>query len=300
MQKFFKNLKHRAEYLVLIIIIKTLGLFGIDRSASICSYLARKIGPLLSFHKIAKKNLQTIFPNAANHERMDHEKILEEIWDNFGRFIGEFPYMNRLSEEQLAERIEIIGLEHIVEFQKSNQPFFLFSGHFANWDFALKIIPKLYHKFIIIYRHANNPYVDQMINEMRSNENMTLIAKGAKGARQLIKSIKQHYAVTMLVDQKMNDGIKVPFLGKPAMTSEAIAKLARQFNYPIVPVQIIRTNGSYFKIIIHPSLSLAKTENSQVDCYNIMATINEILGGWVKQKPGQWFWFHNRWGKGGK
>jgi len=292
MQKFFKNCKNLAEYLAVIIIIKTLGLVGIDRSANICGYLARKIGPLLSFHKIAKKNLQTIFPDI-----LGHDKILEETWDNFGRFIGEFPYINKISDEQLEKRIEIIGLEHLLEFQKANQPFFLFTGHFANWDFALKIIHKLYHKFIIIYRHANNPYVDQMINEMRSSKNIHLVPKGAKGARELIKSIKQHYAVGMLVDQKMNDGIKVPFLNKSAMTSTAIAKLAMQFNWPIVPMQIIRTNGSYFKIIIHPSLLLPKTENRQADCFNIMLNINEILGSWVKQKPGQWFWFHNRWGK---
>lgn len=292
MQKFFKNFRHQFEYFIVIIIIRILGLLGIDRSASLCSCLARKIGPLLSFHKIAKKNLQAVLPNT-----LDHEKILEETWDNFGRFIGEFPYINKISETELAKRLEIIGIEHIAEFQKSNQPFFLFTGHFANWDFALKIIHKFYHKFIIIYRHANNPYIDQMIKEMRSSENIHLVPKGAKGARELIKSIKQHYAVGMLVDQKMNDGIKVPFLNKPAMTSTAIAKLAVQFNCPIVPMQIIRTNGSYFKIIIHPSLLLPKTENRQADCYNIMVNINEILGSWVKQKPGQWFWFHNRWGK---
>jgi KDO2-lipid IV(A) lauroyltransferase len=101
----------------------------------------------------------------------------------------------------------------------------------------------------------------------------------------------------MLVDQKMNDGIPVPFFGRKAMTSQGIAKLALQFNYPIVPCQIIRKKGCYFKQIIYPPLSINKTGDDEKDCYNIMLEINQIFEKWIIQNPSQWFWFHNRWGK---
>jgi KDO2-lipid IV(A) lauroyltransferase len=260
---------------------------------------------------VSKRNVQLVREHAnapkfygANSSKqksisINSQAIVNQVWDNFGSFIGEFPYVNKMSEEELSRRIEISGLENIIEFQKSQQPFLLFTGHFANWDFALKIINKFYPKFAIIYRKLNNPYVNKLINNTRTRGDIRLIPKGSKGARYLISAIRSGYAIGMLVDQKMNNGIEVPFLGQPSMTAQAIAKIALQFSYPIIPLQVVRTNSnsSYFKVIIHPPIELQKTNNNQTDCYNIMLTINQILGNWVQENPGQWFWFHNRWKK---
>ncbi|WP_341789988.1 lipid A biosynthesis lauroyl acyltransferase [Rickettsia endosymbiont of Polydrusus tereticollis] len=292
MQKFLKNIRYLFEYFVVITAMKILSLFGIDRAGNICSFIARKIGILLAVNKIARKNIHAVFGDS-----LDIENIIDQTWDNFGRFIGEFPYISTMSEQELLQRIEIIGTENIDEFRKAGQPFLLFTGHFANWDIALKLIHKFYPKFSIIYRKANNPYVNRLINEIRSSDKLKLIPKGAEGSRGLINAIKQGDAIAMLVDQKMNDGIEVPFLGTPAMTPHAIAKIALQFKYPIIPCQIVRTRGSHFKAIIHPPLMFQQTGDDKVDYYNIMLNINQILGEWVKQNPGQWFWFHNRWKK---
>ncbi|OZG32336.1 LpxL/LpxP family acyltransferase [Rickettsia endosymbiont of Culicoides newsteadi] len=301
MKKLFKNIIYLLEYFFVLIVLKILGALGIDKSVNICRYLARKIGPLLPVNKVAKENIQNILGNNlyTNEGSINSQAIVNQVWDNFGSFIGEFPYVNKMSEEELSRRIEISGLENIIEFQKSQQPFLFFTGHFANWDFALKISNKFYHKFAIIYRKLNNPYVDKLINDTRISNDIKLIPKGTQGVRELISAIKSGYAIGMLVDQKMNNGIEVPFLGQPAMTAQAIAKIALQFSYPIIPLQVVRTNSnnSYFKIIIHPPIKLQKTNNNQTDCYNIMVTINQILGNWVKENPGQWFWFHNRWKK---
>ncbi|HJD56578.1 MULTISPECIES: lipid A biosynthesis lauroyl acyltransferase [unclassified Candidatus Tisiphia] len=301
MKKLFKNIIYLLEYFFVLIVLKILGALGIDKSVNICRYLARKIGPLLPVNKVAKENIQNILGNNlyTNEGSINSQAIVNQVWDNFGSFIGEFPYVNKMSEEELSRRIEISGLENIIGFQKSQQPFLFFTGHFANWDFALKISNKFYHKFAIIYRKLNNPYVDKLINDTRISNDIKLIPKGAQGARELISAIKSGYSIAMLVDQKMNNGIEVPLLGQPAMTAQAIAKIALQFSYPIIPLQVVRTNSnnSYFKIIIHPPIKLQKTNNNQTDCYNIMVTINQILGNWVKENPGQWFWFHNRWKK---
>lgn len=290
MKKFLKKLKHLGEYLVFSLVIKLLKQLGIDRSASLCSIMARYIGPLLPVTKIARKNLTAVFG-----KNIDQPAIIRQLWDNFGRFIGEFPYMADISEAELTKRVEIIGLEHLVEFKNTLQPFLLFTGHFANWDFVLKISRKFYHKFGIIYRRSNNPYINAAINQARDDDNVHLIAKGPSGGKALITALKSGYAIAMLVDQKMNDGISVPFFGQPAMTAPAIAKFALQWHYPIIPCQVIRQQGSYFKVIIHPPLQFTQTLDRKNDCYNIMLKINQVLEDWIRQNPGQWLWFHNRW-----
>lgn len=290
MRKFLKKFRYLIEYVVVIIFLKVIGIFGIDRAANICGFIAKKIGIYFAVNKIAKRNIKNIYGNM-----FDIEKTIEQTWDNFGRFVGEFAYVNRMDELELERRIEIIGMENIEKLQ--GKPFLLFTGHFANWDIALKIIHKFYPKFAVIYRKANNPYVNKLINESRASDKLRLIPKGPEGSIALVRAIKEREAIAMLVDQKMNDGIEVPFLGYPSMTANAIAKIALQYGYPIVPCQIIRTKGSYFKIVVHPNLKWEQTSDNKKDCYNIMLNINKILGDWVKQNPSQWFWFHNRWKK---
>lgn len=290
MRKYVKKIKHFIEYILFIVLTHLLRLFNIDNSAKICSRIARMIGRFLPVSKIAHNNLYAVFG-----ENIDCKKTIDLIWDNFGRFIGEFPHMLTISDEEILRRVEIEGIEYVENFKKSSQPFLLFSGHFANWDFALKIINNFYDKFGIVYRKANNPYIDKIINKLRADDNLILIEKGPYGAKSLIKAIKSGYSIAMLVDQKMNDGIEVPFFGKPAMTAHAIAKFAIQFQYPIVPLQIIRTHGTNFKIIIHKPLEINPIGNMEIDCYNIMLNINQILEQWIRKYPEQWFWFHNRW-----
>ena len=123
-----------------------------------------------------------------------------------------------------------------------------------------------------------------------------MIAKGPSGAKSIIRAIKSGASIAMLVDQKMNNGIEVPFFGFPAMTAVALARLSLQYKYPIVPLQIVRIGkSSNFELILHDPLEPSITKDNEKDCYNIMLEVNKTLEQWIREKPEQWFWFHNRW-----
>ncbi|MDG1436347.1 MAG: lipid A biosynthesis lauroyl acyltransferase [Rickettsiaceae bacterium] len=286
-----KKFKHILEFIIFLGLTKLLKLLSIDRSAEICSSFARKIGPYLKVSDVARKNLLKAYGND-----IDIEKTIDELWDNYGRYIGEFAFINNMSKQELDKRVKITGLEHVKDLQKNKQPFMLFLGHQANWDFMIRRINDIYPQFGIVYRKANNPYVDKYVVDERGNDsNVVMIAKGKSGVKNLIRSIKSGMSIAMLVDQKMNDGIEVPFFGRPAMTAPAVARLSIQYNYPIVPCQLIRLEGSYFELRLHPVLQHKATNNLDKDCYNIMVIINQMLEKWIRERPEQWFWFHNRW-----
>ncbi|MFK7974256.1 MAG: lipid A biosynthesis lauroyl acyltransferase [Rickettsiaceae bacterium] len=287
-----KKLQHIFEYILFLILTNILRLLGIDRSAAVCSFVARRVGPYLKVTKTARKNLSKVYGTD-----IDSNKLIDDLWDNFGRYLGEFPFINALSSDELNQRVKITGLEHISHLQQQSQPFLLFLGHQANWDFVIRKINDIYPKFAIAYRKANNPYIDKEILQARKNDpNVTMIAKGPSGARDLVKALKTKSAIAMLIDQKMNDGIEVPFFNLPAMTAPAVAKLSIQYQYPIVPLQIVRIGrSSYFELIIHKPLHYDVSGNMDTDCYNIMLQINKTLEQWILEHPSQWFWFHNRW-----
>jgi KDO2-lipid IV(A) lauroyltransferase len=283
-----KNTKHKLEAFALRALLFIFKSMPIDAASCIGGALGRFIGGFMSANKTALKNIADVFPEKSETER---KEIIRKMWDNLGRTAAELPH---LRGEEIAKRIKIIGAENLPAIGK---PAFLFSGHIGNWE-LLSFVSWLHNRPITaVYREANNKLVDDIITKIRAVRYCNLIPKGRSGAVKIARAIKNNEAIAMLVDQKMNDGISVPFLGREAMTAPAIATLALRYEATITPARIIRTGGANFEAIIYPPLEFKKTGDIDHDSKTIMITINGVLESWIRERPEQWFWVHKRWPK---
>lgn len=126
-----------------------------------------------------------------------------------------------------------------------------------------------------VYRAANNPIIDRLLARMRGDAE--LIPKGAIGACRAIAWLKAGNHLSMLIDQKMNDGIPVPFFGRDAMTAPALARLARRFDATVVPVRVLRLQDAHFRLVAETPLALPRSGNSTADTLAPMTAANEIV-----------------------
>ena len=94
----------------------------------------------------------------------------------------------------------------------------VFSGHIANWEIAMLAGAQYGISVAQIYRAGNNPLLDRMIARFRGDGG-EFIPKGAIAARRAIEALRRGTNLGLLADQKMNDGIPVPFFGRLAMTA---------------------------------------------------------------------------------
>ena len=99
----------------------------------------------------------------------------------------------------------------------------------------------------------------------------------------------------MLVDQKLNDGIAVPFFGRPAMTAPALALLALRFDCDVLPARVERLRGARFRLTVCPPLPLPHSGNQNADVAGLTAAVTAALEAWIRDRPEQWFWLHRRW-----
>jgi len=267
------------------------GLFALlplDGASAVGGWLGRALGPRLKVSRRARNNLRRTFPE---HDAAAIEAILNDVWDNLGRMVAEFPHQRQL----VAERVEIVGGEYLAGLRDDGRPGFLVSAHFGGWELSGPLASRLGLPVHVVYRAANNPWVDKVMRWGRGTAVAGLIPKGGEGARTLLGVLKAGGHIAMLVDQKMNDGIAVPFLGREAMTAPAVARLARAFDCPIVVGRVERLEGARFRAVLEPPLVLPDSGDRERDTYAVMARINAIIEGWVRAKPGQWLWLHRRW-----
>jgi len=120
-----------------------------------------------------------------------------------------------------------------------------------------------------IYRAGNNPLLDRMITRFRGDEG-ELIPKGRIAARRAIAALRRGTHLTLLADQKMNDGIPVPFFGRPAMTAPALAVLALRFDCDVLPARVERLDGARFRLTVFPPLPVTRSGDFHADTAALM------------------------------
>ena len=254
--------------------------------------IAEVLGRRFRRSNTARRNLQRAMPDL-NHEEI--ESIVSEMWNNLGRTFAEFPHIAKLGSHELKSLASLEGEEYISNAIRKGNGTIFFTGHLGNWEIGPRLFSDLGYPVSIIYRKGNNPGIACLIQKLRSSYLVSAIPKGQAGSREIIKCIKKGEAIGILVDQKMNDGIKSTFFGIEAMTAPAIASLALKYHCPVLPVRVIRLHDNKFRVVVSPPLEINYSDESDTNVVTLIYRINSIVEKWVREYPGQWIWLHNRW-----
>ena len=275
-----------GSFLLLIFILLRILPLGI--SSFLMGKLSSLIGPRLGVTKKAYNNIKNVMPEKNEKEIT---KIIKDMWENLGKVAGEYPHLSKFDPEK-NNKIQIYGKKNLLLVKKTKTPAIFFSGHLANWEILPNIAIKNGVPVLTIFRRPNNPFINFLIKYIRSN--LPMAPKGKEGAKQLIYSLKKGRSIGLVIDQKMNDGIKVPFFNKPAMTSDALAQLCLRIKSLVIPVGVERIKNTNFKITFYDPLKIAKNGQKKTPL-QIMTEVNLIIEKWIRKNPGQWLWLHRRW-----
>lgn len=280
-----KKIRYIIEACVLWVFLAFFGLFTPQKASNIGGYIGRMIGPRLAATRKAIKNIQDSFPDKSEQ---DCKKIAEDMWENLGRVMAEYPHLKTIAQNHL----EIVGREHFEKIGKDGRCI-LIGCHAGNWEiYSFFFNYALKWPVSSVYREPNNPYTAALLEKCRHADDHkgAYIPKSSKGARDMVKVMQDSGKLGILIDQKYNKGLAVPFFGRPAMTSETFAVLAQKFDCPILPIRVERMNGCNYRVTIEPAL-----EQAQGDIFETVRRAHTVLERWISEHPGQWLWLHRRW-----
>lgn len=293
-KKTLKQIRYFFESLAVRFGLFLFHILGLKNAANFGSFLSRSIGKKHSTNELSRKNMKLSMPDLTDTQI---EKILDDMWDNLGRIVGEFVFVSKFSKEELMKHIVMSdeSKKNIEDIKKNSHGGIIFSGHIGNWEIGPKSFLANGINVKTVYRPLNNEVVDQMTSQIRGVE---MIAKSSKGNKQIIEQIKSGNYVIILADQKITDGIPVPFFGRDAITTTSFARLAIKYNIPLIPARSIRIGRDFkFEVKVEKPLEFERSDDVEKMTYDLTLKINQKLEEWIKEYPAQWFWVHNRWKK---
>jgi len=292
------NAAQRALFVIEYALFRALmGLFwllGLERASNFGGWVGRTFGPGLPVSRRARRNMTRALPEL---DEAGRERAIAEMWDNLGRTFAEYPHLDKIWALKPGARIEVVDLNRAEEVVARGKGGIFVSGHCGNWETMPGVLADYGVKGTLVYRAPNNPYVDAWISARRQARLPIVAAKGADGARMILKTLKQGRLLAMLIDQKLNDGIAVPFFGREAMTAPAAAHLSLRHGAPIVFGWCTRLPNAHFRVSIDEVFEPQPTGNHVKDVYDLTLKLNQALEAHIRREPWNWLWLHNRWPK---
>jgi len=292
-----KQLRFRLEAGFMRLALAFLRRLGPVAASNLGGAVARTIGPWLPVNRVADRNLRLAMPELDEPAR---RRVIRGVWDNLGRTVGELPHVAALPRTTRGPGWDVEGEAIMRRLVAHPGPVILVTAHTANWEMMARMGPYFGARMAIFYRASANPLVDRVIVDLRNGiagGYMGQFPKGAAGARAGMAFLREPGVLGLLVDQKLNDGIPVPFFGHTAMTSSAAATLAFRFNCPVIPAHAVRLGPARFRIVFEEPIIPAPTGDRHADVAALTEQMNGCVERWVRARPEDWLWLHRRWPK---
>ena len=188
-----------------------------------------------------------------------------------------------------AERMLGHGLARLRRHLAGGRGLLVLSAHVGQWDLLACAAARCGLKVNVVTREIKTGWVNRVWMEERAACGVRLLpARGS--ARGIVAALRRNEVVALVLDQHEPGGAVVPFLGRPAATGTALARLARATGAPVVPVFLLR-EGLGYKLVVEEPLKVGRGD----DVVEVTAAFNRVIEAQVLETPEQWLWLHRRW-----
>jgi lauroyl/myristoyl acyltransferase len=242
--------------------------------------------------RLMMRNLRFVYPDRPEGEL---RTLANECWRHFGREALISIQTQNLSLEQIAERCRFDNAHILEEAIARGKGTILISAHWGGWEVAGLAIMSLMRNVRTVARPLDNELLERELQQIRARTGAEVVDR-RKAARVLLKGLAENGLLILLVDQSVlpREGVLVPFLGHPAWTTPAPAKMALRAGSTIVFAFCI-PDGLRHRLEFQEMIRADLLTEAERDPVELTKRINEIISRRIHARPDLWLWMHDRW-----
>ncbi len=283
-----KRIGHMVEYAFLRFIGAVFSLLPL----TLVYFIVRKLG-LFAFHvlrvrrSVAIGNIRASLGNTLDDKEI--RRIAAQSYVNIGITFLEMLWVRRF-EGQILDRVDMTDAHILRRNIEKDRGVIVVSCHFGSWEIVGAALAAAQMPMTVVVKRLANPYVDQLIYDLRTWLGNRIINHGAP-IKHIVSALKNKENVGLISDQDAgSNGVFVDFFGRKASTPRGAAQLALKFNVPIVVVVTLRTGKGKYRGIFK-EIEMRETDTVETLTQRYTSYIEDI----VREHPEQYFWMHRRW-----
>jgi KDO2-lipid IV(A) lauroyltransferase len=242
--------------------------------------------------RLAMRNIAETFPEKSEAER---RRIIDECWRHFGREALETIRMQHIPIEEIPSHCLFVNPELIQDAIALGRGLLILSAHYGGWEIAGLAVMAYVKNVHTVARPLDNDLLERDVAAIRVRTGVEVVDR-KRAARPLLKALQKNGVVILLPDQAVQprEGILIPFLGRPAWTTDAPAKMAlRQESVIVFGFCIPGTTGH--RLEFEEPIRIDQLGIDEKNAEALTARINDVISRRIAARPELWLWMHDRW-----
>lgn len=228
-----------------------------------------------------------VFPNMIRRDRI---QLGQEMGRQMGRTLFEIYHDAEFQTQHHKFNGFGPGLRALKDAHAKGKGGIIVSGHFGQWEAVRAVLRMHGMESGAVYRPNKNRHYERRLRAGIEAGGKPIFATGRVGTMGIVRHLRQGGIVSILLDEKYAEGVKLPFLGHDALTSLSAAQLALKYDLPMIPAYGIRTgDGNSFDVEFEAPIPHS-------DAIQMTQAFNDSLSTRIMANPEQWYWMLRRWG----
>ncbi len=243
--------------------------------------------------RLAQENLSRAFPDLSPRQVRD---LARRVFAHFGGLAAD---LVRSTDEPLGSvlsRVELMGAERAAAAAASGRGVLFLTPHLGNWEVAALATAASGLPVTVIARPLDNALLDVLLTRFREQTGNRVVSK-REAAREMLRVLRKGGGIGILPDQHAHppDAVLVPFFGRPAATTSALARLAERTGALILPASAFRIGPCRYRLVFEEPIDVRTLPEEERTPEALTARINAVVEAMVRRHPDQWLWLHDRW-----
>ena len=287
-------LRNRAEASVFAFLAGWIRMLPRARAESV----GRRLGLLFRLlagrrRELAERNLARAFPGKTAAEI---EQLSRGAFAHFGGVTADLVLSLDEPLESMLQRIEVENAERARTAMESGRGVLFVTSHFGNWELGAIATGASARPLTVIVRPLDNPILDALLTSFRERTGNRVLPK-REAAREILRVLRSGGTIGIVADQHARppDAVVAPFLGRPASTTNAVARLADRTEALILPGAAARIGPGRYRLTFGEPIDVRTLSPAERETEALAARVNRRLEEPILAHPEQWLWLHDRW-----
>lgn len=280
-------------YLLVRGLVGLVGLLPLTWAYALCGRLGRWAVHWTPRHRaVGLRNLDLAFPERSREWKLE---IFRSSYERLGHLLVEISRLHKLNARRASTRVDYEperGLQNYHRARAQGKGVLFVTAHISAWELLPAAHALLGHPLNFVVRPLDNPFLEAWAERIRERFGNRTLSK-TRVLRNVLRSLERSEDVGFLLDQNVQEkeAIFVPFFGRPAATTPAVASLALKTGAPIVAgfIYPLDRRGRY-RIRFYTPIQ-ADRESTPVE---ITARLNRLIEEVIREHPDCWLWGHRR------
>jgi KDO2-lipid IV(A) lauroyltransferase len=213
-------------------------------------------------------------------------RVARRAFQNYGRMVLDFLLMGNLTKEELINRTDVDGREHLDAALARGRGLVLALPHMGSWDNTGSLGGALGYPITAVTARFPGSLNDAVV-EKRQRYGLQVLEIGKPAVRAIIQALNANRMVGLVCDQEEGPGVEVRFFGRRALVPGGPAALALKTGAALIAGYQYMTPAGRHHIHIEAPLSWPDGATKE----NLMQQIVHRFEDFIRERPDQWYAF---------